>query len=201
MLNHPPSRQKTPNSAIRVFTIAITTATLVARSNALRHATIAPECLHMKKFLFVRCFHAVDAKAFGQPRSVAVHYSQGCRSAYCPRRNYYWINSGKGGSSKFEGFLLEKILADNFQYQGHCKKNKAWKLLETKINSRQGLSRNKLNIISIFEKIIPAFSAWVWHWILLKPLCWTERRALVTLFCLSLTICSKLQNNAFFFLF
>ena len=25
-------------------------------------------------------------------------------SLYCPRRNYYWINSGKGGSSNFYDF-------------------------------------------------------------------------------------------------
>ena len=30
---------------------------------------------------------------------------------YCPRRNYYWLNSGKGGSSNFKDFFTEIIIA------------------------------------------------------------------------------------------
>ena len=62
---------------------------------------------------------------------------------YCPRRNYYWINSEKGGSNNFQDPFtgINRFQTDSSNLS--CKKSKAWKLLKTIINSKQGPSRKK----------------------------------------------------------
>ena len=62
---------------------------------------------------------------------------------YCPRRNYYWINSEKGGSSNFQDLFtgINRFQTDSSNLS--CERSKAWKLLETIINSKQGPSRKK----------------------------------------------------------
>ena len=81
--------------------------------------------------------------------------SEGCSltSRYCPRRNYYWINFTKDWSRKtLKTFFTGTNSFKNASSNLCCKKSTAWKLLETIINSSQGLSRNK---ISIFQKLNP----------------------------------------------
>ena len=67
---------------------------------------------------------------------------------YCPHRIYYWINSEKGGSSNFQDLFTGIHCFRTDSSNLSCKKGKAWKLLETIINSRQGLSRNKISNFS-----------------------------------------------------
>ena len=67
---------------------------------------------------------------------------------YCPRRNYYWINSEKGWSSNFLNFFTGINCFRTDSSNLSCKKGKAWKLLERIINSRQGLSRNEISNFS-----------------------------------------------------
>ena len=67
---------------------------------------------------------------------------------YWPRRNDYWINSGKGGSGNFSDLFIgiNSFQTDSSNFT--CKKSNAWRLLETIINSRQSLSRNKVSKFS-----------------------------------------------------
>ena len=61
---------------------------------------------------------------------------------YCPRRNYYWINSEEG-SSNFQDLFTEINLFQTDSSNLSCKGSKVWKLLETIINSKQDPSRKK----------------------------------------------------------
>ena len=63
----------------------------------------------------------------------------------CPRQNYYGINSEKGKSRKFWDCFTGIHTFQTDSSSLSCKKNKAWKLLETIINFRQGLPRNKIS--------------------------------------------------------
>ena len=67
----------------------------------------------------------------------------GARNDYCPRRNYYWINSEKGGSSNFQDLFTGTNRFQTDSSNLSCAGSKAWKLLETIINSKQGPSRKK----------------------------------------------------------
>ena len=62
---------------------------------------------------------------------------------YCPRQNYYWIISEKGGSSNFQDLFtgINRFQTDSSNLS--CQRKKAWKLLQPIINSKQGPSRKK----------------------------------------------------------
>ena len=68
--------------------------------------------------------------------------------AYCPRRNYYWINSGKGGSSNsWDSFTgIHSFQTDTSNLILQEEQSRKW--LEMIINSCQGLSRNKISNFS-----------------------------------------------------
>ena len=86
--------------------------------------------------LFSGCFQAVFPYALSG-------YALETLPKYFLLRNCYWSNSGKGGSSNLQYFLtgLNGSQMDSSHF--YCKKRKGWKLLETIIHSRQGLSSNK----------------------------------------------------------
>ena len=67
---------------------------------------------------------------------------------YCPGRNYYWIESGKSTSGNFWDFFSGIFSCQTDSSNLSCKKNEAWKLPVTRINSGQGLSRYKISNLS-----------------------------------------------------
>ena len=60
------------------------------------------------------------------------------QTKYCPRRNHYWINSGKGGSNNLKDCFAGIICPSR-----RVKPENYWKRLIIVIHSRQSLSRNK----------------------------------------------------------
>ena len=70
------------------------------------------------------------------------------KTSYCPRRDYYWISSGKGGPSKLlRPFTwINSCQPDSSTLS--CKRSKDRKLLEIVIHSLRGLSRNKISDFS-----------------------------------------------------
>ena len=73
---------------------------------------------------------------------------------YCPRRNHYWINSGKGGSCNFKAAFtgINSLIIDSSNLSS--KKSKFQKLVKMIVHSRQGLSRNKISNSSEIESAI-----------------------------------------------